>query len=50
MNYRVRAYLVPLLLLFVAACSAHPKRVDCEGHLRPINPPAPMKASGVAQP
>jgi hypothetical protein len=50
MSHRIDASLVALLLLLVAACSGHPKRVDCEGHLRPINAPAPMKSSGVAQP
>ena len=30
-------------LVLTAACSTHPKRVDCEGHLRAINAPAPMK-------
>jgi hypothetical protein len=47
MNHRVKAYLVTLLFVLVAACSAHPKRIDCEGRLRPINLPAPLKESGV---
>jgi hypothetical protein len=50
MNYRTRACLVTLLSILIAACSAHPKRVDCEGRLKAINAPASMKAPGVAQP
>lgn len=34
-----------LLYLLLGACSAHPKKVDCEGHLQPINPPARASAS-----
>jgi hypothetical protein len=50
MSHRIQACLVTLLLILVTACSAHPKRVDCESHLRAINAPAPMKSSGVVQP
>lgn len=50
MSHRIQACLVALLLVLTAACSTHPKRVDCEGHLQPINTPAPMKSSTVAQP
>jgi hypothetical protein len=50
MTHRTKAWLVTLLILLVTACSSHPKRVDCEGQLRAINAPAPMKGSGVAQP
>jgi hypothetical protein len=31
---------VMLWLLLIASCASHPPRVDCEGHLKPINPPA----------
>jgi hypothetical protein len=31
-----------MLLAAVAACGAHPKKVDCETHLQPINAPAPV--------
>jgi hypothetical protein len=36
--------LVTLLLLL--GCASHVKRVDCEGHLRPINAPAPAEPAG----
>jgi hypothetical protein len=42
-------WVVIALTFFIAACGAHPKRVDCEGHLRPINVPAPVTpASGTS--
>jgi hypothetical protein len=47
MNPIVKAYLVTLLVVLIAACSAHPKRIDCEKRLQPINLPAPPKGSGV---
>jgi hypothetical protein len=50
MSNRIQACLVALLLVLTAACSTHPRRVDCEGHLRAINAPTPMKGSGVVQP
>jgi hypothetical protein len=34
-----------VLVLLISACSAHPKRVDCEAHLTPINPPAHLTGS-----
>jgi hypothetical protein len=36
------------LALGVVGCSAHRTRVDCDGHLRPINPPAPVTPAGGA--
>jgi hypothetical protein len=33
-----------VLAALVAACSSHPTKVDCEGHLSPINTPAPAPA------
>jgi hypothetical protein len=30
-----------LSLLLFTACSSHPRKVDCEGHLTPINAPTP---------
>jgi hypothetical protein len=29
------------LLLLVLGCTSHPRRVECDGRLSPINPPAP---------
>jgi hypothetical protein len=34
------------LALLMVGCSAHPTRVNCDGHLRPINPPAPVTPAG----
>jgi hypothetical protein len=30
-----------LAVILLAACSAHPRRVDCDGRLTAINPPQP---------
>ena len=38
-----RSLAVALLALAVG-CSSHPRRVDCDGRLSPINPPAPAAA------
>jgi hypothetical protein len=37
--------LIAFFLVF-AGCASHPKRIDCEGHLKPINPPAPATSAG----
>ena len=38
-----------LLLAFtMAGCSTQAKRVDCDGTLKPINPPAPQAASSAS--
>jgi hypothetical protein len=29
-------------MLFAAGCSHQPRRVDCDGHLEPINPVTPV--------
>jgi hypothetical protein len=34
------------VMLLTASCTSHPRRVDCEAHLKPINAPAPMTPSG----
>jgi hypothetical protein len=33
-------------LVVLAGCSSHPKKVDCEAHLQPINAPAPKSPEG----
>jgi hypothetical protein len=33
------------LAVVVTACASHPPKVDCEGKLRPINPPAPVTSA-----
>ena len=33
------------LAMALVACASHPKKVDCGGKLRPINPPAPVTSS-----
>jgi hypothetical protein len=38
MNFRIFALLMWVALL--AGCRTHPPRVDCDGHLQPINAPA----------
>ena len=40
MSKASRPVVVIALALVVVGCSAHPTRVNCDGHLRPINPPA----------
>jgi hypothetical protein len=39
----LRALTVTLLLV---SCTSHPRRVDCEAHLKPINAPAPVTPAG----
>jgi hypothetical protein len=41
-SFRVAIALVVLL----AACASYPKRLNCDGHLKPINAPAPRAAAG----
>ena len=36
-----RCLAVALLMVLVMGCSSHPRRVDCEGRMTAINPPAP---------
>jgi hypothetical protein len=42
----MRTRLIRLWLLSLvgalAACSSHPTKIDCDGHLKPINAPAPQ--------
>jgi hypothetical protein len=41
MNPSLKTIWVLALMLLVGGCASHRPRVDCEGHLRPINAPAP---------
>jgi len=50
MPSNTRIALVLAAVLALGACSAHPKKVDCGGHLKPINAPAPVTPAGSAQP
>lgn len=43
MNVPRKAIVALVLSLLMVGCASHPTRVDCEGHLRPINVPAPAK-------
>lgn len=45
----IRLFIVTLLVI-LAACSAHPRKVDCGGHLKPINAPAPAVPAGSPHP
>ncbi len=35
-----------LVLLILTGCSSHPRKVDCEAHLQPINAPQPKTPEG----
>jgi hypothetical protein len=43
---RASTTLAIALVVLLAACASHPKRVTCDGHLKPINAPAPAVAAG----
>jgi starvation-inducible outer membrane lipoprotein len=43
MNRSLRDLLAMAIALILVGCASHPKRVDCDGHLKPINAPAPAK-------
>jgi starvation-inducible outer membrane lipoprotein len=34
------------LAVLLAACASHPKHLNCDEHLKPINAPAPAVAAG----
>jgi hypothetical protein len=46
MSKASRRVVVIALAFVVVGCSAHPTRVNCDGHLRPVNPPAPVTPAG----
>jgi hypothetical protein len=40
---------VMILMLAIAACSSGARRVNCDRHLVPINPPAPVTKIATAK-
>jgi hypothetical protein len=50
MKIAIRCLCGAFLVLILAGCSSHPRKVDCEGHLRPINAPAPANSSSAVHP
>ena len=50
MSHKPYLFAVFVLAGILAGCSSHPTRVDCEGHLRPINAPAPVTSPGDPKP
>ena len=43
MSVPLKAIAAVVLALMIVGCASHRTRIDCEGHLRPINAPAPAK-------
>jgi hypothetical protein len=44
-----RLWVAIVLVLAMAGCTSHPRRVYCDGGLRPINAPAPVAhANGIS--
>jgi hypothetical protein len=39
---RKTAVVLLLIAVLAGGCHTRPPRVDCDGHLSPINPPAPV--------
>jgi hypothetical protein len=37
---RIKTLWTLALAVLVLGCASHPRRVDCQRHLKPINPPA----------
>ena len=50
MNRLTDLLVTSICLALLSACSAHPRKVDCENHLTPINAPAPSSHSKDAHP
>ena len=46
MKISLKAMVTVALLVFIAGCASHPPRIDCDGHLKPINAPAPVTRAG----
>ena len=47
---KVALLLATVLAGLVSGCSTQARRVDCDGRLRPINAPAPVKVPAVVNP
>jgi hypothetical protein len=47
---RLRCGVVLILAFTLAACHSGARRVDCDRHLVPINPPAPVVKSAATKP
>ncbi len=45
MNLSFKTIWAMALALLVVGCASHRTRVDCDGHLKPINTPAPTAKS-----
>jgi hypothetical protein len=45
MQLSLRTLWAVALGLLLVACASHPTRVNCDGQLKPINPPAPTTKS-----
>ena len=45
MKRKLRNLLAMAMALIVVGCASHPKRVNCDGQLKPINAPAPTAKS-----
>jgi hypothetical protein len=39
----IRTFGMAMLVMLAAACAHRAPRVDCDGKLQPINPPAPVR-------
>jgi hypothetical protein len=49
MMYRLSTFLTAIVFaMLLLGCASHPPRVNCEGELRPINPPVPALHSAAA--
>jgi hypothetical protein len=45
MSLSYRTLWAMVLGLLLVACASHPTRVNCDGQLKPINPPGPTAKS-----
>jgi hypothetical protein len=41
MMCRLSTLLISIAAMLLMGCASHPVKVNCEGTVRPINPPAP---------